>query len=245
MLLIDKISIIKPYSPEWFNGRLWKITASKIGLLMSEKSHEGKFTQNAKTLIRKLVHEIKTGKQADDEFFNDDVNWGNAHEPEMIKHYEQQYQKTVYRDIETGATHKLLIQDEYCACTPDALITNTTDINKVFDSTGTRLKATPFEGKCPRKGHRFIELYECNTPEDLKKAESKYYWQMLFQMWVCESSTGVFAFYHPYYPFNERMKVINFEKVNLQQDFINMIKTINHAKTEILKTKKIFQCQTK
>lgn len=237
MLDINKISHSAVYQTDWRKQRLGHITASLCGKLFGEKSHEGKFTQGATKYIYEIAGEILTGEPSKEEFFTADTNYGNATEPEAVEYFKVKTGKTILRNDETGDTHKLILNDDMTACTPDALVAN--NPKALFNSEGTHLNVSPFETKCPPNAHRFIKLFRCNTPLELKKEEPLYYYQCLAQLIWTDSLTGYFAPYHPKFPVP--MKIIEFKKMELISEVKLFNATIKHAKAEIRKVVEMFK----
>lgn len=233
MLNINKISMDDAYMEGWRKARLGKLTASTNYKLISEDSHKGKLTAGAITHIEGIAGEIITGQPAKREFFNEDVNYGNAMEAEAVADFEKATGRVVFRDPNRGDTHRLIIHDEYSACTPDALVC-LAPLESIFDETGEKLKVATFETKCPPIHHRFIKLYKCTTPEMLKAAQKEYYWQVLTQMHHCDSLMGFFSCYNPSFP-NPR-RIITFKKSLLVDDFKKLNDTLYYAKQELIKT---------
>src|SRR6185312_10501432 len=100
----------------------------------------------------------------------------------------------------------------------------------------TKLKVIPFEGKCPPVHHRFIKLYKCVTPIQLKHTEPIYFWQVITQMSFCGSIIGYFGAYNPLFP-NGRL--IEFRQAELMDEFKKFNGTLLHAKIELEKTVKL------
>lgn len=232
MLSIDKISHTAVYSEDWHKERLGKITASRIGELMSAKSHDGKFTQTALSYLEDLAGEVISSRPAKDEFFTDATNHGNAHEPEAVSYFVSVIKKQVLRN-DNGDTHRLIKHNAFCACTPDALVCEFEDEKMIFDSTGTKINVFPLEVKCPLVHNRFIKLFRCKEPFDLLKAESDYFYQVISQIYFCGTLKGYFAAYNPY--FEHKMRIIEFRKIYLREEFDRLEKTITHA-TNLLQT---------
>lgn len=230
MLDINKISHVAVFDEQWRAARRGKITGSPVGLLMSENSHLGIFTKQGLTYLQGLAGEIITGMDAKQEFFTDATNHGNATEPEAIEIACQQLGKVALRNDDRADTHRLIINDELTAVTPDALIATHSDINKLFDETGTKLKVYTMETKCPMAHHRFIKLYECLTPADIKKAEPLYYWQKIAQVVWCDVLMGYFVIYSPYF---RKIRIIEFKKMDLLSDIKKFNQTIEHAKSKL------------
>lgn len=231
MLPICKISHVAVFEKEWRKAKLGKISASRFGELVGEKSHKGIFTQGAMTYLEGLVHEIITGKPARDEFFTKDTDWGNAHESEGVEFLAKKIGLNIMRNSERGGTNRLIINDEFSGCTPDALLTKYSE-DKIFDQTGEFIKVSTLEVKCPQTG--FIKLFKCNTPADLKSINKIYYWQVITQMDFSNSLNSFFGVYHPDYPV--KGKFIEFKKVDLIDDIKIFRATLEHAKNEIKNT---------
>lgn len=253
-LPIERISHTAVYQDDWHKMKRGKFSASKNGELIGKTSDKGIFTDTAITYIENLAGEIDTGKSSQDEIFNDDINWGNAHEPEAIQWFRENVKmfldktpeipkdypiQPVLRNEVTNDTHRLIIYDEYSCCTPDALVADYDDINKLFDISGERIRVSPLETKCPRKFHRFVKLRKCKTPEDLKKEESKYHWQVITQMLFTDAVDGFFCCYHPF--FKVKGSIIHYRRINLAEDFNKLILTLSHAKHELIKTVNLLQ----
>lgn len=237
MLHISKISNEDAYNEGWKKGRLGKFTASMMSKLISVNSDKGVFSAGAMTYIEGIAGEILTRQPFKAEFFNANVDHGNAMEPEAIAYFEKMQNKKVLRDLERADTHRLIIDGPYTACTPDALIAQAT-IDNIFDESGERLKVAPLETKCPPVHHRYIKLYKCLTPQDLLAVAPDYYWQVMTQMVFCESLSAYFAAYNPLFP--EPMRVILFKKVDLLSDVGKLKNTLFYAMQELEKCLSLF-----
>lgn len=230
MLDITKIQSCAVHAEDWHKARLGKITASQIGKIMSEKSHEGVFTKGAITYIEEVAHEYITGEPYHEEIFTKDIEWGNAHEVEAIQYFQKITDAAILRAEDSWDTHKLIIHDEVFGATPDALILVNPD--KVFNDAGTHINVRSLEVKCPRK--RFIKYYKCITPGDLLKADPLYYFQKMAQMEFGGDAVGYWAVYHPLYP--NKMRIIEFKKAEMIAEFNKFNATCYYAKQELLKT---------
>ena len=206
MLHKDHISKIEIYTPEWFRIRLGRFTSSRMNCLMTEEP----FGQGAMTYINHKVGEMLTGQStAEDEVIEDEnTAWGNQYEPDAINLF------GVKMGLEYLAVQKIILNpDSHFSSTPDALWIK--GICKNQDEYNVRT----VEVKCPRKFHKFISYYMCDTPEKIKKLSKVYYWQVLDQMDNCGSAVGYLAFYHPLFPKETNMRIIEFEKIKLWDDF--------------------------
>lgn len=233
MLDISRISHVAVFENEWRKQKFGKISASKFGLLVSKDSDKGVFTKSALTYIEGLAGEIITGIPAQEEFFTDATDHGNATEPEAIDYTASLLGLNILRNSERGGTNRLIIIDEYSGCTPDALLSKYEN-DKIFDETGGFIKVDPLEVKSPAKHHRFIKLFKCNTPQDLKNTEPLYYWQVITQMMFCNSLVAHFGCYNSSFPVPG--KAITFRKMQLMEDVKKFTNTLHFAKLELKRT---------
>lgn len=233
MLELTKISHVCVYDTDWRKQRLAKITASQFGKLIGDGSDKGKFTKTAITYIEGLAGEFVTGEPMQEEFFTNATNFGNANESEAVLYFSEQLGMFPLRNTDRGDTHRLIINDEHSGCTPDALLSKYQDTNKLFDETETKIKVTPLEVKCPPVHHRFIKLFKCVTPHQLKYVEPLYFWQVITQMSFCSSLLGYFGAYNPAFP---KGRLIEFNQRELIADFKKFNNTLQYAKIELEKT---------
>jgi hypothetical protein len=238
MLEVRKISSNDAYMEGWRKERLGRFTASLIGKLIGEKSDKGIFTTTAMTYIECVAWERHTGKPAKAEFFTDATNHGNSTEPEAIMWYCQQTGKQVLRTEGRNDTHRLILNDDYTACTPDALVCQA-PLEKIFDE-NDRLKVSPLETKCPLEGHRFIKLLKCETPKQLLETEKLYFWQCLHQLMSVAYPKGDFCAYHPEAS-GRKGRIIEFKKVDLVPEMKFLNATIAHANKEVEKILNLFK----
>ena len=87
----NNIIMVEQGSPEWFEQRLGRITASNFGALMtlprSKKDREaGLISQTTRSYLVKKVSEVLTGTSK--EFTTASLQWGSAMEDEARKMYE-------------------------------------------------------------------------------------------------------------------------------------------------------------
>lgn len=208
MLHKSHISNVKIYSPEWDALRLGKLTSSRISVLMGDKP----FTTGAMSYIQQKAGECITGQTlAEDEGPIEDENtvWGMQMEPEALNLF------GITKKIKYLVTQKVIYQ-------PGGRTSSTPDALWIIDSSVFKedcYNVATVEVKCPRKYHRFFPLFACNTPADLKKSYGSYFWQVIDQMSTCQASLGYFACYHPLFPPGRNMKIIEFRKIDLWEDF--------------------------
>lgn len=102
----------------------------------------------------------------------------------------------------------ILDEDGRCGGTPDGLIV----LNESTD--GLSYNVQTCEIKCPISFDAYIRLFKCKTPDDLKKEERAYYFQVLHQMEICGALDGYFIVYHPFFK-SGKMNIIKFNKVEI------------------------------
>lgn len=177
MLKKSKISGVKILSDEWHANRLAKFTSSDIDRLIGHG-----FIR----YVREKVGEELTGKSAKTDIDTDATRWGAFYEAEALQKFGRKM-----------GLHFLVTQQLICdkesrfGCTPDGLIV----IRESPDETEYEVETV--EVKCPPTFANYIGLFDCNTPMDIKKENSQYYWQCLDQMDNCESLRHHFVVYHP------------------------------------------------
>jgi hypothetical protein len=206
MLSKSHIAKFDAYTPEWHQHRNGKFTSSKISVFAGD----GNFTKGALTYIYHKVGEEITGMSIDKEFeFDEDIDWGNKYEPDMIARFSE------VKKVEFLAVQKLISHpNTRFASTPDAIWVHGQSILNE-----NQYNVSTLEGKCPRTFHKFIELSLCKKPLDLKKANPVYFWQTIDQMSMCDSAIGYFAAYHPYFPKESNINIIEFRKMELWEEF--------------------------
>lgn len=212
MLKVSHISNITIYSHEWDMARLGRFTSSRMNVLMGEKEI---MDSGAMTYIYHKVGEKVTKKSMateDDVIEDENTHWGRENEPMAIRKFGQKY------GINFLVAQKLILDPEsQFSSTPDAIWVHGASVIKTDE-----YNVSTLEVKCPRKFHKFIPLYKCKTPEDLKKFNKNYYWQVIDQMYNCDSAVGYFACFHPLFPEGKNMNVIEFKKIDLWPEFKKM-----------------------
>jgi hypothetical protein len=205
MLHKNHISNIQIGSEEWHLARLGKITSSKVYNLCSTKEE---LTTGALTYIYYKAGEKISGHLSEDEILEDEnIAWGNIYEVPATQLFGQKM------GVKFLVVQKLIIRDENFSSTPDAIWIKGVCENQ--DEYNVRT----VEVKCPKKFHRFIPLYLTKTPADVKKVDPKYFWQVIDQMENCGSAIGYFVAYHPLFPEGKNMNIVEFNKMDLWEDF--------------------------
>jgi len=221
MLHKSWISNIQIYTDEWKTFRLGKFTSSKAVDLMAEKDVSVGFL----SYVDQKVGEYISGQNIayeDDEIEDENTVWGLQYEPEALNKF------GLKMGIKYLVTQKIIHQ-------PGTLFSSTPDALHIINSSLIKedcYNVASVEVKCPRKYPRFLALYRCNTPADLKKVSKKYYFQVIDQMYNCCASIGYFACYHPLFPEGKNLKIITFSKLELWDDFSRL------AERKILAEKK-------
>lgn len=208
MLHKNWISQIEIYSDEWNAIRLGKFTSSKIHCIMTKKP----LTEEGVAYIHQKVGEAITGQSTcgeDEKIDNDHTAWGVVNEPLAIQEFGRK------KGLEYLVVGKMIHQ-------PGSRFSSTPDAIWVINSAVTKedcYNVATVEVKCPHKFNTFIPLYDCETPSDVKRENKSYFWQVLDQMDNCGSSIGYFVVYHPLFPEGNNMRVIEFKKIELWDDF--------------------------
>ncbi len=217
MLHKSKISNVKILSDEWYQARLAKFTSSEIHFLIGS---------GAMSYIRRKVGEELTGKSSRLEIDTDSTRWGNFYEAEAINKFGKQ------KGLEFLVVQQLIcdVDNGRFGGTPDGLIPVR------ISPDGMEYEVEPVEVKCPPTFDNYISLFECETANDLKIAEKKYYWQVIDQMDICGSLVAHFVVYHPDFKAGN-MKVLRIEA--MQPLTINAKKTYPiYEDLKLLRSKK-------
>lgn len=208
MLKKSHISNIEIYTELWDLARLGRATSSNISHIMGDKFN----TNDCVAYVYQKAGEIITGKSTavEDEIIEDEnTSWGREHEPAAIRRF------GMIKGIEFLVTQKMILNlDSHFSSTPDAIWIHGLSVLK-----DDEYNVSTLEVKCPRKYPRYIPLWKCQTPEDLKKFSKKYYWQVLDQMDNADAAVGYFACYHPLFPPETNMRIIEFRKIDLWDEF--------------------------
>jgi YqaJ-like viral recombinase domain len=187
MLKIAHISAIKPGKDDesyvkWKQERLAKFTSSEIHFL----TYPTGLTEGSLSYIRRKVGEELTGNPAREDIDTDATRHGLQHEEAAVRKF------GVKMGIEFVIVQQLIADpDTRFGGTPDALI-----LLRVSPD-GLEYEVETVEVKCPPSFDGYISLFECETPEALKKAKREYYWQVMDQMLLCGAKRGHFVIYHP------------------------------------------------
>lgn len=188
MLKKINISKIKQNSDEWLEARKGKFTSSEIHFLVSSK---GFLTEGCLTYIYRKVGEVITNLPARNFGSGNELNteatiWGLVNEADAVKKF------CIYKGFQFVICQQLIaIEGTRYGSTPDGLIVHNESVDE------TQYNVSPVEVKCPPTFANYIGLALCRTPQDVKREDSKYYWQVLDQMDNCDAMIGYFVAYHP------------------------------------------------
>lgn len=182
MLKKAHISAIKAGSQQWYDERLAKMTSSEIHYL----TYPTGFTEGTTNYIRRKVGEELTGKSSKEEIDTIATRHGLQHEEAAVRKF------GISIGLEFVVVQQLIIiPGTRFGGTPDALI-----ILRVSPD-GLEYEVETVEVKCPLSFDGYIALFECDTPQKLKKEKREYYWQVLDQMLLCGALKGHLVIYHP------------------------------------------------
>lgn len=208
MLHKSFISNIQIYTEEWHKIRLGRLTSSKINVLMADKS----LTEGAMSYIYQKAGESITGHTTEEDtdvVEDENTAWGILNEPLALHKF------GIRMGIKYLITQKVIFD-------PNGRTSSTPDAIWIIDSSVTQedsYNVATVEVKCPRKYHKFFPLFECNIPADLKVKHKSYFWQVIDQMSTCGAAIGYFVVFNPTFPTHKNLKVIEFRKLDLWDDF--------------------------
>lgn len=219
MLLKTKISehqiSLDPLLNEKYDAaKLGKFTSSEFHYLMAEKG----LGSAGKNYIYRKVGEYMTGMKCRADISTAATEHGLNYEREGLVKFGEKM------GLQSLLVQRLILDDERCGGTPDGLIV----LNESIDQLSYTVQSC--EIKCPLSFDGYIRLWKCKKPEDLKKEERAYYYQVLHQMYICDALVGFFICYHPFFK-SGQMNIIEFRKINLIPEF----KLINDRKNEAIK----------
>lgn len=210
MLSTSQISNIQIYTAEWYVSRIGRATSSSIYTIMGDKFS----TVDYVAYVYQKAGELVTGKSTEDENIVEDENtaWGRENELSAIMRFSK------IMGIQYMVVQKMIIgKDDHFSSTPDAIwVRGESVLNK------DEYNVSTLEVKCPRKFTTYIPLWECHTPEQLKRVNKKYYWQVLDQMDNTDAAVGYFVCYHPLFPAETNTRIIEFRKIDLWDDFLKL-----------------------
>lgn len=203
MLKISHITSHEMLSDEWHIARLGKITASECSVLFSDSLT----TQGAKSYLYRKVGEQMTGMPCREEIQTTATLHGHLYEREALTKFCEKM------GIEFLVSQKLISPDgSLFGVTPDGI-----NVKRISPD-GLSYEVETVEAKCPETYDRYISLLFCNTPEDIKKINKSYYYQVCMQMMVCDALAGYLVIYQPHFKAGN-MKIIKFRKALMLNEF--------------------------
>lgn len=191
------------HTEQWRAARLSKFTASEWHKMMGDKE----FTQGALSYIYTRVGENLTGLPCRDEASNDSTRHGNLYEKNGLQEAKR------ILNIEYLVTQKVIAEpDSLFGCTPDGIFV------KSILQDDSAYEVETVEVKSPYTYEAYIALALCETPEDVKRIDKSYYWQVLFQMNICGALRGHLVIHQPFFK-QGKTRMIEFRRINLRDDF--------------------------
>lgn len=214
MLPVSRISDIVPYSAEWFESRLGKITSSLVSCLCTPKG----IGKGGMTYIRNKVYEKITGKSSERNITTEATVWGNENEPKSIA-----YWKSITPGCHRLLTDQHIVLGERFASTPDALVFMNKDLMFGTDTiTGEdTLNCETLESKSYMTPSIHMAHVECKTPEDIKDINPDLYFQVISQIQWSGVMRGRAIFFHPHFPdgHDYKMGEVVFFKKDMTEEF--------------------------
>lgn len=210
MLLKSRISKITPHSDEWFKSRIGRLTGSNIHVFCIEKG----IGAGANTYLRRKAAERIEKKTFDPIIDTYATSWGNLHERAALDCFLKMIEeKTGQKQIHVNPS--VIHYDDLFSCTPDMCLIP--KIELVTNGADTAYHTEPVEAKCLQID-KHLEFLEISTPEELKKLEPKFYWQVISQIVFTDSLRGHFINFHPEMEGNMKLNHIEFKAMDLNKD---------------------------
>lgn len=225
MLEISKISDIEPYSTQWFENRLGKMTSSLISCLCTPKG----IGKGGLTYIRNKVFETLTGKSTEKNITSEAILWGVENEPKSIA-----YWKSITPSCHRLLTNQHIIYNERFSSTPDALVMMNKDCVFVTKDGIEYLNCETLETKSYMTPSIHMAHVECQTAQDIKELNPDLFWQVLSQIYWADCLRGRAIFFHPDFPdgHDYKMGEVIFKKVDLLPEF-NLFKQRTEEATKL------------
>lgn len=203
MLLKSRISDVDLGTENWRQNRLGRFTSSNIYKLCGERG----LGDEGMTYIRTRVFESLSGVPSDKDFLNESAANGLVNEGFALRRF------AAKMGLDFLVVQKLIFgPDEFTSTTPDAIITRKTS------SDGLSIDCTVVEVKSFEAAMHVL-CASCTTPQELRAAHKKTYFQLLDQMLVADTLDGYAVFDNPDLPEDKGgQRIIHFRK--MQQDDI-------------------------
>lgn len=177
---------LEQQTPEWFELKLAKMSASEIHKIIWAKT----ITQGAETYIQTKISELFTSEIRG--FESHYCDWGNLYEPVASDFYEKAEKEKLSKVAFITNT-----KFKNCGVSPDRI---NLDIKKGY------------EIKCPEAPVNHWKYIKCKNSQDLKKVKKEYYWQILMCLLITEFDSWQFISYYPNFEFQEKdLRMWSFE----------------------------------
>lgn len=165
------------YSPEWYEHRRGKVTASQLGAVMAKGRSKNDVSATRLEYLGRIVSERLTGESREDTYTSRAMEWGKLHEDKARSLYE------IRRGVELEQVGLVMHPRIENACaSPDRRVRGTNNLVEI---------------KCPDTHTHIGRLL---SKEPLADIETNYLRQMQFQM-ACMGSEWVdFVSYDPRMP---------------------------------------------
>ena len=183
---------------EWMEMRIGRFTASDINRLLTY-AYKDVLSSGAITYVNEKVIEHLT-KENTSIKKTEDMKRGNELEPEAISEMEK------YLGVQlqnTGDDQFFYKFGDHAGATPDG-------------QTDTLI----VEVKCLSNKVHFEYLESIEAGKTLKEINSKYYWQVKFQMMCSKKETAFFGAYNPSFPGSSSLIVLPLRRDEKEEEFM-------------------------
>jgi len=212
----DKDGLSIGISDEWQQARCGRFTSSNIWKLCGEKG----FGETGMSYIRTRVFEAISKVSSEQDIFSSAIAHGLVEEGAALQAFGRDM------NLKSIVVQKLIYgKQERTSTTPDALVIRKESTDSLsWDASIVECKAL--------QPASHIEMVQCETPADVKKAKREHYFQVLDQLEVCDCLDGYLVYYHPSMPLDRGgYRKIHFRKVEVRED----LKLLNERKLMALK----------
>ena len=207
--------MIDQRSPEWFELRKGKFTASEIYKLMGQK---GMGKTGETYVMEKVAEELGATMPPVSTYA---MERGTELEPYAKMHYSKAFNCSV-----SQAEFIIAPWCEDAGASPDGIVTD-------WDKVGS---SKLIEIKCPMNPVNHLQNFMIRSSAELKAIRPEYYWQVQLQMAVCEISLCDFVSYYPEIDPDFRMISITIHRNDADIDLMKTrISEAVEMKRELLK----------
>ena len=221
--LAEYMATVNQQTAAWDKLRLGRFTGSGISALMTDPKtkaakESGEMSETAKKYIYEKVMEEVTGQSAN-EATSRAIDWGNEWEEHALNELKRAIQCADDR-FEFKPSFKLF--NDYFGCSPDAFAWLPD-----FERVGVEIK-------CPWNSVNHYLHSQVQTPEDLKKVNPDYYWQIMGNMLTHNLPAWIFASYDPRQPENRRLHYVVIEaEIDALNELCQRMETAHRYKESI------------